>query len=161
AGAAEWIALPGSRGIFKVHQNQLSANNKDTERPSVYLETTIPSYLAARQSRDIVVAAHQQITREWWTAERKRFRLFVSEAVISECSSGDTEAAARRLSYIEGLPVLAITDSVFKLAKLYLATMLIPLRSEVDALHLACAVIHEMDYLLTWNCKHLAHGEIR
>jgi predicted nucleic acid-binding protein len=130
-------------------------------KASIYLETTIPSYLAAFPSRDIVVAAHQQITHDWWAHERHRFELFISEAVLAECQLGDPEAAQRRLSYLSGLPVLSMDDSVHELAKVYLEALSIPARSGLDALHLACAVSHETDYLLTWNCKHLAHGEIR
>lgn len=130
-------------------------------KPTVYVETTIPSYLAAYPSRDLIVAAHQQLTHDWWINERQNYALYISEVVLSECQSGDPAAAQRRFSYIESLPLLPLTDDVLTLAKLYIAAMGIPERSALDALHLACAVVHKVDYLLTWNCKHLAHGEIR
>ena len=77
-------------------------------RPKVYIETTVVSYLTALPSRDIVQAAHQQLTREWWD-RRDRFELFVSQVVLAECGRGDAGAAARRLEILAGLPVLAAT----------------------------------------------------
>ena len=81
---------------------------------SVYLETTIPSYLAAQPSSDLVVAAHQHISREWWEIAPQRFDLFVSEAVLSEASAGDPEVASRRLSLLEGLPILQLNNHRLK-----------------------------------------------
>ncbi len=129
--------------------------------PKVYIETTIPSYLAAKPSRDIIVAAQQQVTAEWWNGSHHRYDLFISEAVIDECSAGDQEAADRRLKFIGKLPALKITEDVVRFALLYGKILAIPEKSKVDAVHLALAVNYEMDYLLTWNCKHLAHGEVR
>ncbi|RIV19581.1 DNA-binding protein [Alicyclobacillaceae bacterium I2511] len=128
---------------------------------SVYVETTIPSYLTSRLSRDIVVAAQQQITREWWDGARSDFLLYVSEAVLDECSAGDQELAQRRLDVVTEFPILRITNEVIKLAETYVQLLEIPERAKVDAVHLSVAVIYEVDYLLTWNCKHLAHGGIR
>ena len=127
----------------------------------VYVETTIPSYLTSRLSRDIVVAAQQQITREWWDESRPYFLLYVSEAVLDECRSGDQELAQRRMSVITELPILRITNEVIKLAETYAQILEIPERAKVDAIHLSVAVTYEVDYLLTWNCKHLAHGGVR
>lgn len=127
----------------------------------VYLETTIPSYLTARMSRDIIVAAQQQLTHEWMNEAAFHYELFISEAVLDECKAGDAEAARRRVEVIEHIPVLRISDEVVRLALVYHKLLDIPEKAKVDALHLSAAVIYEMDYLLTWNCKHLAHGEIR
>ena len=82
---------------------------------TVYLETTIPSYLAALPSRDLIVAAHQQITHEWWTTARTRFDLYISEAVLDEIGGGDEEAAARRHKYVDELRILRLTDDVVSL----------------------------------------------
>ena len=80
------------------------------DMPTVYLETTIPSYLAARPSRDPIVVAHQQITRDWWNGARERFDLYISEAVLTEIRAGDADVAARRLAILEGLPILELTS---------------------------------------------------
>jgi predicted nucleic acid-binding protein len=134
----------------------------DTEySPSVYLETTIPSYLASRLSSYMIVAAQQLITRDWWEGARFGYNLYVSEAVLEECRAGDSEQAARRMDIVQGIPVLAITDRIILLASIYQELLDIPETSKVDALHLAFAVGYEIDYLLTWNCRHLAHGEVR
>lgn len=127
----------------------------------VYIETTIPSYVTSRLNRDLVVAAQQQVTREWWETERFSYKLYISEAVITECRCGDEELAKRRLELIKGLPVLHLNDEITKLAEDYLNLLEIPNKASIDALHLATAVYNEIDFLLTWNCKHLAHGEVR
>jgi predicted nucleic acid-binding protein len=128
---------------------------------SVYLETTITSYLVARLSSSIITAAQQILTREWWDQSKVKYDIFVSEAVVDECAAGDPEAAQRRLDLIRHLPILSIKEEVIRLSMNYGDVLNLPERSKVDALHLALAVHYEMDYLLTWNCKHLAHGEVR
>ncbi|MEI6306582.1 MAG: type II toxin-antitoxin system VapC family toxin [Deltaproteobacteria bacterium] len=132
-----------------------------TSSPSVYLETTIPSYLASRLSSYMIVAAQQLITRDWWDGARFGYDLYVSEAVLEECRAGDPEMAVRRMEIVHTIPLLAITDHIILLAADYQALLGIPEKSKVDALHLAFAVGYEIDYLLTWNCRHLAHGEVR
>jgi len=127
-------------------------------KPKVYLETTIISYLAARPSRDIIIAAHQELTNEWWENRRKRFDLFVSQLVIQEAKSGDKEAARKRLGLLEPIPLLELNDKAISLARI-LMNDAIPPKAVEDALHIAVAAIHGMDYLLTWNCKHLANAE--
>ncbi|MDO8723215.1 MAG: type II toxin-antitoxin system VapC family toxin [Syntrophales bacterium] len=128
---------------------------------SIYLETTIPSYLVAKLSSNIIVAAEQILTREWWEQSQTKYDLYVSEAVIDECSAGDPEAAQKRLELIRNMSVLAIKEEIVNLSMTYGAVLNLPERSKVDALHLALAVYYEMNYLLTWNCRHLAHGEVR
>lgn len=127
---------------------------------SVYLETTVPSYVAAKPSRDLIVAAHQQITREWWQDARERFELFISEAVVAEIRLGDPEASARRLQFVQDLPRLQLNDDVRSLVRLYDEKLGLPTQAKVDVLHIAFAVGHGMDYLLTWNCAHIANGEV-
>lgn len=128
--------------------------------PALYLETTIPSYLAAYPSRDLIAAAHQQITHEWWRIARFNFELFISQAVLDEIGRGDPEAATRRLAFVSDLPVLALTDEVIALAEEFQDKLGLPNRARLDLLHLAFAVAYEMDYLLTWNCAHLANGVV-
>jgi hypothetical protein len=130
------------------------------QNPTLYLESTIPSYLTARPSRDLIVAAHQQITHEWWQQARRNFDIYVSEAVLDEISAGDPDAASRRLALTEGLPILALTEEVGSLAIEYQHGLGLPRSARLDVVHLACAVVYELDYLLTWNCAHLANGVV-
>jgi len=128
--------------------------------PSVYLETTIPSYLAARPSRDLVMAAHQQITHDWWLTARDRFDLYISDAVLNEIRGGDPKAAVRRMAIVEGLPVLQLSDDVRTLVHEYDRRLGLVGRARADLPHVAFAVAYRMDYLVTWNCRHLANGEV-
>lgn len=130
-------------------------------RPSVYIETTIPSYLAARLSSNIITAGQQIMTREWWDQERHHYRLHVSQAVLDECRGGDPEQARKRLTIIRSFPLLPINDAVAVLSAEYMKLLCIPVSAALDAVHLAVSVTHRIDYMLTWNCKHLAHGDTR
>jgi len=127
----------------------------------LYLETTVISYLAARPSGDLVVAGHQLITRRWWDAHRPDFDLYVSEAVIEECAAGDPEAAARRLEFLVGIPVLEPTNDSSAIAKRLIGEGIVPAKAVVDALHLGIAAAHGVEYLLTWNCAHIANASLR
>lgn len=130
-------------------------------KPRVYLETTIPSYLTAWPSRDLVRAAHQQLTREWWDQRRPRFELFISQVVLGECQAGDPAAAAGRLVVLQDLPLLEQTEEATRLAQALVEQVPLPDRATVDALHIAIAAVHGMDYLLTWNCTHIANATLR
>jgi hypothetical protein len=127
-------------------------------KPALYLESTIISYLAAYPSRDLIVAAHQQITHEWWDRARSKFSNYISQAVLDEITMGDPNAASRRLALVTGLPILALTEEVEVLAEEYLNKLGLPRGAQLDVVHLAYAVFYEVDYLLTWNCTHLANG---
>ena len=129
--------------------------------PSVYLETTILSYLTARPARDLIGAARQQVTRDWWGERRQRYTLYVSEVVLAEAAVGDPDAAARRLDAAAGLPLLEITAAVAALAVTLRARVRLPERAAVDAVHMATAAVHGVDYLLTWNLRHIANAELR
>jgi predicted nucleic acid-binding protein len=129
--------------------------------PSVYLETTIPSYLTAWPSRDLVRAAHQPATREWWENHRTSFELFVSEAVLRECGAGDPTAAQLRLEAIRGFEILEQSNEALALAESLIEQIPLPERAALDALHIALSVVHGMDYLLTWNCTHIANATLR
>lgn len=129
-------------------------------KPTVYLETTIPSYLTAWPSRDLVRAAHQQITREWW-ARREAFELYSSRLVVQECQAGDAQAAADRLAALAGIPLLQQEAAVAELAEALLRDVPLPPNAAADALHIATAAVHGMHYLLTWNCNHIANVALR
>lgn len=129
-------------------------------RPSVYIETTIPSYLAARPSQDVVRSAHQQITREWWR-RRSEFELFSSRLVIGECQAGDPQAAADRLAVLAGISLLEQIDPVADLAEALIRDVPLPPKAAADALHIAIAAVHGIEYLLAWNCTHIANVVLR
>jgi len=124
-------------------------------KKSVYIETSIPSYLTARPSRDVRAAAWQQITSQWWDEARDHYELFTSALVIVEASDGNPEAAARRLKSLEGIEELLIDEEVQALAEKLVVEGGIPTVAKADALHVAVAAVHGVDYLLTWNCRHI------
>lgn len=126
----------------------------------INLETTIFSYLAARSSRDLLQAARQQLTHDWWTSRRAQFELCISETVLEESAAGDELAARRRAEYTSGLPLLDISEAVNKVAKSIMQSGLLPQRAVRDAIHIAIASVHGIDVLLTWNCRHIANAVI-
>lgn len=130
-------------------------------KPTVYIETSIVSYLTANLSNDIRVLANQNITVEWWNNSRGNFDLYISELVTTEASGGDKEAAKRRLDVIEGLPELEVSENAESLAKALCIEGPVPQNAEIDAYHIAVATVNGMDYLLTWNCAHIANAVIR
>jgi predicted nucleic acid-binding protein len=127
----------------------------------VYIETSIVSYLTARPSRDLIVAAQQQISDVWWSHRRDHYDLFISELVIEESGRGDGKAAADRLSLLADISLLETTTSAVSLAERFLARRYLPDNAAADALHIALATVHQIDYLLTWNCRHIANAEIQ
>ena len=122
---------------------------------SIYLETSIVSYLTARPSRDVRTAAWQQITGQWWDEARAGYELFTSELVIAEASAGNPEAAVLRLEALEGIAELPIDEEARELADRLVSKGGIPSAAEADALHVATASVHRIDYLLTWNFRHI------
>ena len=128
-------------------------------KSKVYVETTVISYLAASPSRDIVVAAHQQLTKAWWD-QRARFELFVSQAVVDEASRGDARVAKRRLALLDNVPVLALSDDVHEFAQRLLAAGAVPRRCLTGST-LASPPLNRMQYLVTWNCAHIANAAVR
>ena len=127
---------------------------------SVYIETSVISYLSAYPSRDLVVAAHQQITRDWWRTVRERFELYISELVLAEIRAGDPEAGTKRLGLIQDIAILEQTEDVGVLVRHYDKTLGLTGRARADIPHFAFAVSYEMDYLVTWNCSHIANGQM-
>ena len=127
---------------------------------SVYLETTLFGYLASRPSRDLLVAAHQQTTHEWWSDRRQNFECYVSQIVIDEASAGDPEEAKKRMEIISAFPVLEVPEAAESLTSAILASGAILPRAVRDAAHIAVVAVNDVGYLLTWNCKHLANAQI-
>jgi len=134
---------------------------EDREMKScVYLETTVPSYLTSRPSRDLIIAGRQALTREWWERRRDTFQLYISQLVVDEASAGDPTAARERLKAVQDLQLLDITPEVAELASSILASGRIPRKAATDAAHIAIAAVHGMDFLVTWNCVHIANATI-
>jgi predicted nucleic acid-binding protein len=125
-----------------------------------YIETSVVSYLTAKPSRDLIAAAHQQSTRDFWE-QLERFDVFVSELVRSECATGDTEAAQRRLLAVASIATLEYNSAVDDLARRLLKAAALPAKAADDAIHVALAAVHGMDFLATWNCKHIANPSTR
>lgn len=129
--------------------------------PSVYIETSVVSYLTARPSRDATVAVYQDLTRRWWATAPTRFRLFVSALVVHEAGAGDVNAARARRSAIESLPLLAPNPPSSELAEQLLDLRAVPQSAANDAAHIALAAVNQVDYLVTWNFRHIANAAMR
>jgi hypothetical protein len=126
----------------------------------IYIESTIPSYVVARPARDLVQAARQQLTRDWWDLQRERHELFTSQIVLDEIAAGERAMAQRRLELMAGLTVLDLTSAAETLAERVLHSGLLPASADGDAAHIALATVHKLDILLTWNCRHIANAAI-
>ncbi len=125
----------------------------------VYVDTSIISYLTARPSRNILAAAWQQVTEEWWDTQRRRFDLSKSEVVLAGAGQGNPDAAQRRIERLRDVPGLAVTESVAALARKLLEEGALPREATDDAMHVAIAAVHGIDYLLTLNCRRLDNAE--
>lgn len=128
--------------------------------PSVYIETTIPSYLTAWPSGDLIRAGHQKITRDWWSVRRAGFDLYISQLVLDEAADGDAAAAADRLAALHGIPLIPATEQAAELAADIMTKAGLPAKASVDAGHIAVAACGNMDFLLTWNCRHINNAEL-
>ena len=128
--------------------------------PTIYIETTIPSYLAARQSSDVIVAGKQETTRLWWNTRRPHYVLTASQFVLDEATRGNPDAAQRRLQLLADIPLLLVDEEAVSLTQLILQAGVIPQKAAFDAAHIAVATRHGVDFLLTWNCTHIANAEI-
>jgi len=127
----------------------------------LYIESTIPSYVAARPAKDLLQAARQRLARRWWHQDSQGHQLYISELVLQEIGKGDSEQSAARLELVRSLPILEANDATNLLARKLLASNLVPATAGADAVHIAVATVHRMDFLLTWNCRHIANGTIR
>ena len=130
-------------------------------KPKAYIETTVVSYLTAWPSRDVVIAGYQQTTRDWWRNAADRFELVASELVINEASVGDADAARDRLTALESITLLDATDQAAGLAQQLIEFGAIPKKAAEDAAHIAIAVTNGIEYLVTWNCRHIANATMR
>jgi len=127
----------------------------------VYIETSVISYLTARPTNDLRAMANQNATIEWWETQRSKYDLVVSEFVITEAGFGNTEAASRRLAAMKDIMELQATEEVRSLGKALISRGAIPAKAEIDAYHVAIAAINGIEYLLTWNCTHIANDHTR
>jgi len=130
-------------------------------KASVYIETTIAGHLTSRLSSQAIVAGQMLETRDWWQRDRQQFDCYTSQAVLSEAGRGDPQPAADRLKILSALPLLTMTPAVEPLADLLLARAALPVKARFDAVHVAIAATSGMNYLLTWNCRHLANATLR
>lgn len=130
-------------------------------RPKVYVETSVISYLVARRNqRDLLVASNQELTQEWWESRRGSFELCVSAVVLAEASRGDQTFAAARAAIASELTLVETSEAAMRLAGALIERAGLPSNAYEDALHIAVAAATGMDYLLTWNCKHIANAAI-
>jgi hypothetical protein len=127
-------------------------------KSTVYIETTIISYLTAWPSRDVIRLSHEMLTRDWWAKHRHSFELYASDFVIEEASRGDPAAAAKRIEALANVPLLPINQSTTELAQRLAVSLALPSRARLDAAHVAISAVYGMTFLLTWNCTHLANG---
>jgi len=130
-------------------------------KPTIYLESTVISYVAARPSRDLIIAAHQQITHEWWEKTLPKCEAFVSPIVIDEISRGDNIAVQNRLDKVVSFSILEVVLEVRRLADEYFNAIQIPEKARADAYHLALAAWHGLDFLVSWNCTHIVSGRVK
>jgi hypothetical protein len=128
------------------------------DKPTLYMETTIPSYLLAEPSRDLVACARQEITRTWWRRDHARFAVSISPGVLEEANQGDRRAARVRREFLDQFRVLDVTPEVLRLTQLYLQKRIVPLKKPGDAAHLAFASAYQVQFLCTWNFKHIANA---
>jgi hypothetical protein len=126
----------------------------------IYIESTIPSYVVARPARDLLQAARQQLTRDWWDLKRAHHELFTSQLVLDEIGFGDAAMAKRRLELVADMTLLESTKEADELTQNIMDSRLLPARAEGDGAHIALATVHKMDILLTWNCRHIANAFI-
>jgi len=132
-----------------------------TNQFSVYIETSLVSYLTACPSQNIITAAHQLVTQQWWENHSSKFELFISQLVIDEASQGNAVEAAKRIARLKDIPLLTLNHEVVQLGYCFLQEKGLPIKATDDAYHIAYATVHEINYLLTWNCKHIANAQIQ
>ena len=128
---------------------------------TVYIETTIPSLYVAKTSGRLVEAGRQRLTRIWWDEHRADYNLVCSQTVLDECGSGDSEMAEKRIALLESLPLLDLSREVLTIAQELVDRVIIPEKAADDAIHISVAAVHRIDYLITWNCKHIANPHIQ
>lgn len=128
--------------------------------PTVYVESSIISYFRQKPSADILNAARQLLTMRWWSNERAAYELVISQYVLDEISVGNSALAAERLLAVEGIPLLPPAAEIPQIASTIISRAVLPPKAHVDALHIAAVAHHRINYLLTWNCSHIANARI-
>jgi predicted nucleic acid-binding protein len=129
--------------------------------PSVYIETSVIGYLTSWPHQDATIAGHQNTTKQWWSTAPERFDLFVSQLVVRECSDGDMVAVKDRLDGVAGLPVLPLTPEAETLAQALIQGHAVPASQPNDAVHIALAAVHAVQYLVSWNFRHIVNASLR
>jgi predicted nucleic acid-binding protein len=127
---------------------------------TLYIETSIVSYLRQRPSTQVVMAARQVLTHQWWNEERGNYELVTSQYVLDEASAGAAALAAERLESLDGIPLLPLAPEIAVIAREIMSRAILPPKASIDALHIAAVAHHRIQYLLTWNCKHIANARI-
>ena len=127
----------------------------------VYIETSVVSYLTARPTSNLLSAAWQKATADWWDTRRFRFDVCTSQLTMDEAGRGDPRAAARRLRALRGIAILPITGAALELASALIRDGALPRTADADALHIGIATLNNADFLLTWNFRHLANAQTR
>ncbi len=130
-------------------------------KSKVYVETSVISYLTSRPNRDLIIAGNQQVTQEWWQQRRLEFELYISQLVVQEARFGDEKAATDRLQILREIPLLQLTEEGDRLAERLVNKGAVPKNVVEDALHIAIATSHGMEYLLIWNFKHIANAVMK
>lgn len=130
-------------------------------KSTVYVETSVLSYLTARPSNDLRAMANQSVTVEWWETQRANYEVVVSELVLQEAGRGHAEAAQRRMAVASQLPIIQVSTEVQALALALIENHALPEKAEADAYHVALAAVNGIEYLLTWNCTHIANAHTR
>jgi len=130
-------------------------------KESVYIETSILGHLTARPTDNLILAANIKVTQDWWNQQRSSFKLYASEIVADEATKGDTAIAAKRLEILESLMFLELTENALELSQAFLKQSNLPKKALIDSLHIALATVYGLDYLLTWNCKHMANAQLQ
>lgn len=128
---------------------------------TVYIKTSLVGYLTLRPSNNLILMANLEITPRWWDTRRGQFNLYISQVVLDEAAEGDLEMAAKRLKILQDISVLELTQAVQDLGAQFLKRSNLPSKASDDSIHIAVATIHGLDYLLTWNCKHIANAQIQ
>ena len=132
----------------------------EKKREKVYLETSVVSYYTGRPSRDLITAAHQEVTRIWWERELVKYDVFISNYVIEEASQGDPILAKKRIDALNGFQMLNKIDGIKILSDAYIKATSLPEKARVDTLHMSIATLYQVDFMLSWNCKHIVNAHI-
>ena len=127
---------------------------------TIYIETSIVSYLRQRPSSQVVAAARQLLTHQWWNVERKKYELVTSQFCLDEAAGGEPSLAAERLESLEGIPLLPLDPRFNSIAEELISRSILPPTAVIDAIHIGLVAFHGIEYLLTWNCRHIANAKI-